>query len=708
MFTRLKFLSRKSMAIWGVTTLLLAGLILLARNVTYERIHLSEKSAFDRSSIILQKEILSYMYGLQGMASIVQTHGFAPTSAKVREYAEFRNNFSNFGGALGFGFIRLVPRGELSSYLQNVRTQRPDFETKALSDNAGDHYIIEFVEPLEQNAKSLGLDVATEPFRREAAISSRLSRQPTLTGPLELLQIKTRGKGLLFFYPIFDRSTPDHRFIGWSFAPILIDDVLKTLQLNADERLVLSIHDVTDPNRSLEIYGPAKKLLSDVKLKYSSRVSIGGRIWELRGGVLDQGYHAEIDALSLFVFLALMVLLGRFIQFMENLIKKKETSTKKLVEVESWRNAVLDSTSYAIISTDTAGLIQTFNHAAEAMLGYKAAEVVRRLTPESFHVSAEVLKRAADLSLELGRTIEPGFSVFVEKAKMLGSTEINDWTYVKKDGSTVPVRLSVTAIRSEDQQVMGFMGIAEDISRLQELQSKVDLQQANLMSVAKMSALGEMAGGIAHEINNPLAILDGRINLIFQRIGTSKTDLGWLVQDLEKMQATIHRIAKIIIGLQTFSRDGRGDPRVPVRLGDIVHQTLDLCRERFASQSVQLTVSGDLDASIDCRASEISQVLLNLLNNSFDAIQGKDVKWITIAVEKDLTHTRLLVTDCGTGIDGKTLSKIMEPFFTTKEVGKGTGLGLSISTGIMSAHDGQLRYNKMSPHTQFIMEFQNA
>lgn len=137
------------------------------------------------------------------------------------------------------------------------------------------------------------------------------------------------------------------------------------------------------------------------------------------------------------------------------------------------RRAILDGAAHAIISTDPQGVIRTFNPAAERLLGYPAEDVVGRATPALFHEPEEVLRRAQALSQELGREVTPGFEAFVAKAR-LGLADQQEWTYLRKDGTRVPVSLSVSAIRSADGALAGFMGIAEDLTRAKADRAEAD------------------------------------------------------------------------------------------------------------------------------------------------------------------------------------------------------------------------------------------
>jgi diguanylate cyclase (GGDEF)-like protein/PAS domain S-box-containing protein len=138
----------------------------------------------------------------------------------------------------------------------------------------------------------------------------------------------------------------------------------------------------------------------------------------------------------------------------------------RLGEIGEMQQAILDGADYAVIATDTAGLVTSFNAAASRMLGYAPGEVIGRHTPAIFHDPDEIGRRAAELTTELGTPVPPGFEVFVCHARR-GEADEREWTYVRKDGSRLPVRLSITAVRDADGALTGFMGIAADLTERQ-------------------------------------------------------------------------------------------------------------------------------------------------------------------------------------------------------------------------------------------------
>lgn len=227
-------------------------------------------------------------------------------------------------------------------------------------------------------------------------------------------------------------------------------------------------------------------------------------------------------------------------------------------------------------------------------------------------------------------------------------------------------------------------------------------QELKLIQASKMSSLGEMSAGIAHEINNPLAILSGKAQQIASAADRNLLNPATIKKHAVQIQETAERIATIIKGLRTFARDGSQDPFVLSSVAQIIQDTLALCATRFSHHDVTLTLA-DIPPrlEIDCRPSQIAQVLHNLLNNSFDAVMGRDEKWVRIELLNSESTLRIDVVDSGPGIKPELSEKIMQPFFTTKEDGKGTGLGLSIAQGIIENHAGRLSLNRTHPHTCF-------
>lgn len=240
---------------------------------------------------------------------------------------------------------------------------------------------------------------------------------------------------------------------------------------------------------------------------------------------------------------------------------------------------------------------------------------------------------------------------------------------------------------------------------LTESQMKIIEQQQALIGSAKMSALGEMAAGIAHEINTPLAIIQMRTTQLIEGLDEEPLNVDFFRSSLDKIDQTAVRISKIIKSLVSFSRDGKRDARETSSVKKMIQETLELCRERFKANNVDLEIKADQDVQFYCHPTDIVQVLVNFLNNAVDAIHGQKTKWVHLALHVNPDDFAISITDSGHGIPLDIQEKIMQPFFTTKEVGKGTGLGLSISKGIVKNHEGVIEIDNSCANTRFIITF---
>lgn len=234
----------------------------------------------------------------------------------------------------------------------------------------------------------------------------------------------------------------------------------------------------------------------------------------------------------------------------------------------------------------------------------------------------------------------------------------------------------------------------------------MELEEQRIRSAhaSKMAVLGEMAGSIAHEINNPLAIISLCSHQLLKLVKNEKLTPDALKSILNDISSTTIRIEKIIKGLRFFARDASLDEFSQSTIGQIIDDTLSLCQEKFKKHGceVQLTFHHS-DLVLKCQPVSISQALLNLLSNSFDAVFEQEDKWIRLECKETSGYIELQVIDSGKGIPAEIRDKIMVPFFTTKPMGKGTGLGLAIVRGIIEQHKGEFFFDDSNVNTAFVI-----
>ncbi len=229
------------------------------------------------------------------------------------------------------------------------------------------------------------------------------------------------------------------------------------------------------------------------------------------------------------------------------------------------------------------------------------------------------------------------------------------------------------------------------------------IQEAQAMRVnsLKLVTLGEMAAGIAHELNNPLAVIQGLAWLTLSKLKAGQIPVEKFEENMQKVIKMTERSSKIINGLRVFARDTGDDPMEKIDLANVIEETMELCRTRIINRGIRLDIEADGKFHSWGRPIQISQVLLNLLNNATDAIENSNDPWIRVSISAVNDQWEVSVTDSGNGIPAQIVEKIMSPFFTTKPPGKGTGLGLSIASGILKSHGGDFWYDTKAPNTTF-------
>ena len=214
---------------------------------------------------------------------------------------------------------------------------------------------------------------------------------------------------------------------------------------------------------------------------------------------------------------------------------------------------------------------------------------------------------------------------------------------------------------------------------------------------------GVLAGGVAHEINNPLAIINAHAEDLQDSLEDENLDSDMVASAVDSISKTAHRISKIIKGLKTISRDGENDPFNPVSMGKILDESKALAGKKLTD--LPLDTSEYLnDLVIDCRETQITQVMTNLISNAADAAKDLEEKWVKISSKVEGNFVYVSVTDSGKGIPKEIQDKMFQPFFTTKDVGKGTGLGVAISKGLVESHNGTLTINNQSSNTELIVK----
>ncbi len=254
----------------------------------------------------------------------------------------------------------------------------------------------------------------------------------------------------------------------------------------------------------------------------------------------------------------------------------------------------------------------------------------------------------------------------------------------------------------KDRRLVGFMLDISDIKNQQ--------KDAAVAQSAKMAALGEMATSLAHEINQPLNVMQMAIVSVLQRLSNGEVEVDYLTDKLNRINAQVQRAARLVDHMRVFGRRSEVEQH-PFNPVEAIEGTLSLLAEGLRGKGVELRVS-EIGFEVQVRGyvDQLEQVLINLMVNARDAVLSKCEAdrafkpWISVHAERDEQSVRLWVEDNGGGIDPRLLERIFEPFFTTKPVGVGTGLGLSVSHGIVENMGGILRTSNSAEGARFCIE----
>jgi len=271
-----------------------------------------------------------------------------------------------------------------------------------------------------------------------------------------------------------------------------------------------------------------------------------------------------------------------------------------------------------------------------------------------------------------------------------GETATYEIEILAKDGRHVPFELNVASLTDNMGQPLGRIGVARDITRRQQDEAKRQEVELRALTQDKLASLGEIATGIAHEINQPLSYIKTILESTLDDVNGDNVDNKELSEDFDESLRQVGKISNIISHLRTF---GRSDVTSfnPVRLSSVLDDTLILMNERLRIKNIsfdkQIT---DNFPMLHGNHAKLEQVFINLIQNSMDAMQEQGRGEITLSAQVENDEALITYSDTGEGIAPQLQEKIFEPFYTTKEAGKGTGIGLSIIYGIIQEHSGEI------------------
>lgn len=349
-----------------------------------------------------------------------------------------------------------------------------------------------------------------------------------------------------------------------------------------------------------------------------------------------------------------------------------------LLKTGALQNAILTSANFSIIATDEKGIIQLFNVGAERMLGYQAAEVVNKICPSDIHDPQEVMARAEALSTELATTITPGFEALAFKASR-GIEDTYELTYICKDGSRFPAIVSITALRDDYGELIGYLLIGADNSVRKRVE--LELKRAKALAERANQAKSDFLSSMSHELRTPLSAILGFAQLIEsgsppptvsqKRSVDQILKAGWYLLELinEVLDLALIESGKLSLSLE------------PISLTEVMQECRAMIEPQAKKRGIDITFPRfETPYFVKADRTRMKQVLINLLSNAikYNRVDGTVVvEWIAGTPGR----IRVCVSDTGNGLTTEQLAQLFQPFNRLGQeanVEEGTGIGLVV------------------------------
>lgn len=361
-------------------------------------------------------------------------------------------------------------------------------------------------------------------------------------------------------------------------------------------------------------------------------------------------------------------------------IKEAESRVR---ESRDFLENIFRATRDGIVVTDTTGKIIRINDSVERLLGFSKDEMLGEDMTDFIPKGDEYRKDGKN---------------FYEELYSKGFYDVSEIFFMKKNEDSMPFECNISLLKNEDDQPSGAVVMLRDITERKEMEQQ-------FLRAEKLSSIGELAGGVAHDFNNVLAAILGRTQLLMRAIekAKEKKDIEKLIKEINESLKIIERAsldgADTVKRIMKFAREEKEGEVVTINFIDILNDAIEFTRPRWKNQAQARGISIDIIRDFTSpilyvagNESELREVITNILNNAFDAMpDGGDIL-VRAAMEDDSAVIEL--SDTGKGIDKEEIDKIFDPFFTTKGP-KATGLGMSVSYGIIKQHGGTISVNSI-------------
>ncbi len=362
-----------------------------------------------------------------------------------------------------------------------------------------------------------------------------------------------------------------------------------------------------------------------------------------------------------------------------------DTHEEDRIASNAFLRNLISSAVDGIIASDMTGKVIIFNKAAVKITGYSQKQAMESLDIRNIYPpgdSKEIIKKLRS-----------------EKYGGKGVLKPYKQTCLRKDGTLIPISLTASIVYEGDKE-MATIGFFHDLTETIRMEDELKKTQTQLLQAEKMSSLGQLSAGVAHQLNNPLGGI-----MLFSQLMLEEHDLSEAARtDIKRIKKEAERCRLIVKELLEFARQTKQEIKL-CDINDLIKRTLFLLKNQSIFQNIEIIT--DLPRDIPRAYADVQQlnhVFMNIILNAADAMEGDGILTIKTSYMPKNNVILITISDTGPGFEEGVLKNIFDPFFTTKEEGKGTGLGLSMAYGIIQNHNGKLfaENNKDAGATFFV------
>lgn len=633
-----------------------------------------------------------------------------------------------------------------------------------------EYVAVRYIVPLATSKPAVGYDINSEPVRRAAIRQARLLKGMTVTAPVQLVQERKNRVGVLELLPVegifmHDNRRQEPRQIGFAVSVIKIDEMIEIATRGHLPAGLL--FQLTDPRVSTEntlLYSstadPAARNLLNRKDVWKAVLPIGDRNWLLSVSA-SEAYRQQYRPLLAWGVGAVAIVLTGLVQL---LIIGITGRTGEVQRTNDAVNAYLDNlfscANVSILVWDVNFRITRFSTAFELLTGKRTEEIAGNdismlFPPDQAAISMkrirEVLRGEHWDAIEIPILHESGnvsttlcnlATVFAEDGTTPVATIAQGYDITERKLSHLQLENLNTELshslrlleqemaeRQKAEEALQSLNISLE-NRVAEEVRKNREKDSMLLHNEKLASIGQLAAGVAHEINNPIGFIMANLNTLKEYCRALKSfclimnehlsensrtvlqetrkqlDVDYILDDLtallDESTEGAERVRRIVLDLKDFARSDSQEMQ-DADLNQLVQSTINIVRNEL-KYVAQISLQLGALPHIMCHPQQINQVISNLLVNAAHAIEQQGL--ITVRTFQEGHFAVLTISDTGKGIAPELLSRIFDPFFTTKEVGKGTGLGLSISYDIVKKHEGEISVmSEVGRGTTFVVKF---